>query len=35
MESLCNPVLHSGIENIVKAKDEYYYTSDGKTFIVG
>jgi len=33
MESLCNPVLHSGIENIVKAKDEYYYTSDGRTFI--
>lgn len=33
MEFIFNPVLHSGINNIVKAKGEYYYTSDNKVFI--
>ncbi|PLX22535.1 MAG: hypothetical protein C0597_02335, partial [Marinilabiliales bacterium] len=33
MNYLYNPLPHSGIRNIVKAKDEYYYTSDDKKYI--
>ena len=30
---LYNPVLHSGITNIVKSNDSYYYGADGKQYI--
>ena len=33
MHYLFNPLPHSGINNIIKAKDEFYYTSDGKKYI--
>lgn len=33
MNYLFNPLPHSGIDNIIKAKDEYYYTSDNKRYI--
>lgn len=33
MEFLFNPVPHSGINNIVNAKGEYYYDSEGEKYI--
>ncbi len=33
MNYLFNPLPHSGINNIIKAKNEYYYTSDNKRYI--